>query len=127
MFVASVDHGSTEAHVAFAARLSAWIERAGVGGSDAIGELAVGIADTLNAIVRAAPVVEAMVELDPTTEAGADKALDHLGRLHALLIAEAKYHLEELERRWPELEEALSARLPDDTADEDQPAVSNDR
>ena len=125
--MASVDHGSTGAHVAFAARLSAWIDRAGVEGSDAIGELAVGIADTLNAIARAALVVEALVDLDPTTEAGADEALDQLGRLHALLITEAKYHLEELERRWPELEDALLARLPEDPEDEDQPAVSNDR
>ena len=125
--MASIGHASTSAHVAFAARLSAWIDRAGVVGGDAIGELAVGIADTLNAIARAAPVVEALVELDPTTETGADRALDQLGRLHALLITEAKYHLEEAERRWPELENALLARLPDDPEDEDQPAVSNDR
>jgi hypothetical protein len=108
------DHGDTARHVAFADELGRWIQRAGVSDSDAIADLAVGMADILNASARAACELEAMLRLDPTTASGADAALTRIGYLHALYLTEILEHAQELARRWPLLEEAVAARVPDE-------------
>ena len=116
-----INHSVAAEHVAFAANLARWIERAGVTDDEAIGDLAVGFADTLAAAAAAGPVLEELLTLDPRTAEGADRALEKLGYLHALLISEAKYHLEDLERRWEILEALLLATAPADATDDEDP------
>ena len=112
------DQGSLDQHVLFANRLSAWICRAGVSDGDAVGDLAVGFADVVYASATAAGELEALLSLDPTVPADAELALKRLGYLRALFLTEIKWHVEDLERRWDELEGQLSARAPDDPDDE---------
>ncbi len=108
------DHSDVAQHVAFVDELARWIEKAGVADGDAIGDLAVGFADILNASASGSRVLEELIALDPTGSAGADAALTKLGYLHALFITEIKSHAEDLERRWDVLEKCLAARAPDD-------------
>ena len=108
------NHSNVVEHVAFAGELSRWIERAGVTDSEAIGDLAVGFADILNASASASRVLEELIALDPNESVGAEAALTKLGYLHALFITEIKAHAEDLERRWDTLEECLGARVPVD-------------
>jgi hypothetical protein len=93
------DHSASDQHVAFAGELSRWIERAGVTEADAVGDLAVGFADIVQAAATASRELEALIALDPTDSAGADAALAKLGYLRALFITEIKSHAEDLERR----------------------------
>src|SRR5690349_7231470 len=74
-----IDHSNTAQHVAFAGSLARWIERAGVDDGESRADLAVGMADVLNAATRAAQELEAMLQLDPQKPDGADQALTHLG------------------------------------------------
>jgi hypothetical protein len=117
------DHTDTAHHVAFAAALSRWLERAGLSDGEAVADLAVGMADVLNAAGRAAVELDALLALDPSEPAGADAALTRLGYLHALFLSEMTGHLDDLARRWESLEERLLLTAPNDESDEpDLPA-----
>jgi len=67
MTIAPRKHSEVAQHVAFAGELARWIERAGVTDADAIGDLAVGFADILNASANASRVLEELIALDPKT------------------------------------------------------------
>ena len=103
-----------QAHVAFAGRLAAWVKRAGVTDDAAIGDIAVGFADIIDGAARAKRELEAMLALDPRDPTDALQAIAHLGYLQALFIGEIKAHAEDLEARWPMLEECVAAFLPPD-------------
>src|SRR5688500_16035462 len=108
-----LDHSSTAAHVAFAGRLSGWLRRAGVP-DDAASTAAVGFADILNAAGRAAPELEAMLELDPSKPEEEDKARGRLCYLHAIFLTEIKDHVDALATHWEAVEAPLLATAPDD-------------
>ena len=114
----SDDRAAIERHVAFANALARWVRRAGVT-EDAVGDLAVGFADTLHAAESARPELEALLALDPTNPADADQALSRLGYLNALFFTEMKSHIEDLERRWEELESRLLTITPDEAVEDD--------
>ena len=114
----SEDRAAIERHVAFADALARWVRRAGVS-DEAVGDLAVGFADTLHAAESARPELEALLALDPTKPADADEALSRLGYLNALLFTEMKSHIEDLERRWDELEARLLSVAPDEVIEGD--------
>jgi hypothetical protein len=116
------DDTGVAAHVAFAGRLARWVERAGVTDGEAIGDLAVGFADILDAAARARPELDALLELDPRDPAGADQALTHLGYLRALFVGEIKSHADDLANRWTQLEDRLAAT----TAPENDPDEQNE-
>ena len=114
----SEDRAAIEQHVAFANALARWVRRAGVS-EEAVGDLAVGFADVLHAAESARPELEALLALDPTKPADADQALSRLGYLNALFLTEMKSHIEDLDRRWEELEARLLAVAPDEAVEED--------
>ena len=104
------DGGRISAHVQFAGQLTRWMERAGIPDGPTQADLGVGFADIVFAAAEAERALQLLVSTDPTQVAGADEALTHLGYLNALFLSEIKYHLEDLERAWPALEELLAAR-----------------
>ena len=59
-----------------------------------------------------------MLLLDVTKPDEADQALGQMGILYTWLFDEIKYHLGELEREWPQLEERVLALGPPDTDEE---------
>jgi hypothetical protein len=118
-----VDHAHTASHVSFAAALNRWIERAGVADGDIRADLAVGMADILNAAAQAARELEALTQLDPQRPDDADRALSILAYLHVLFDTEIGGHLEDLRARWAVLEQAVSATAPPDPSDADDGAT----
>jgi hypothetical protein len=109
-------------HVAFAGRLTPWMERAGVLDGETQADLGVGFADIIFAASEAEKALKELVALDPQTVEGAREALSHLGYLHALFLTEIKDHLSDLERTWPVLEQhlVLTADFGDDDDDDPQ-------
>jgi hypothetical protein len=102
---------STEAEVALVGRLSAWLERAGVTDPEHRATLAVGLGDTLASARRTADALERMLRQDPTTEAGAEQALEQTGMMSAWLFSEIQHHVGELAAIWDEqLVAPLAAR-----------------
>jgi hypothetical protein len=119
-----VDHADTASHVSFAGALNRWIERAGVADGDVRADLAVGMADILNAAAQAGRELEALMQLDPQRPDDADRALSTLAYLHVLFDHEIGGHLEDLRTRWSVLEQALCATAPPDPSDADESATS---
>ena len=114
------DHADTQQHVAFAGALARWIECAGVTNSEAVADLAVGMADVLHAAAQAAQELDALLQLDPRHPAGADAALTRLGKLNALFLFEMSHHLEDLTWRWESLEAPLLVTAPADADGESE-------
>ena len=114
----AVTDDEVKAHVAFAAGLTGWMERAGVNGGARQADLGVGFADIIHAARQADRALQDLVAPDPSTPAGAERALTHLGYLHALFLFEVKEHLADLEREWPALEAELARRAWPDVEDE---------
>lgn len=105
----SMQRSVTE-NVALARRLTTWLRAAGVKHS----EMAVDIADIIFAARDVAQSIEDMLVLQPNQPHEADKALEYVGKLRALLFSELKPHIEDLEQTWPELEQRLDKLSPDD-------------
>lgn len=103
-------------NVALADRLASWLRSAGVTRT----ELAVDLADTLGAARHVQVLVDQLLALEPANPQDAERALQHLGALHAWLFGEMKYHIEELWLGWPEIEAKLEEALPEQPSEQSQ-------
>ena len=101
-------------HVRFAGELTEWMAQAGIPDGATQADLGVGFADIIFAAGEAEAALRLLLQTDPRSPEGADKALTHLGYLNALFLSEIKDHLEDLERAWPGLETLLASRVPPD-------------
>ena len=99
-----------KANVRLAAETSEWLRRAGVPDAS-VPELAVGLSDIIYAVRACERELRAMLEADPADRDGADRAQDHLASLEVRLLNEVSWHLDDLRKHWPKLEDALEARL----------------
>jgi hypothetical protein len=100
-------------HIAFAKELTTWLTRAAV-------QAPISGADFADVVFGARTVDRCLRELlqcDPRTEAGADRAASLLGRIHAWLFSEIKNHLADLESAWPSLESRLAELSEERTAE----------
>lgn len=94
---------------ALAGRLGAWLREAGVEQS----EVAVDFADTVMAGRSVEAILSRLVSLRPESPQDGEEALRLLGELHTWIFGEMKFHIQELERAWPRLEEKLGELAPD--------------
>lgn len=89
-------------------QIAGWFRSAGIEQSD----IAVDVVDTIVAARKVEEILHKMLALRPNQPQDAAQALEHIGKLHAWFFSEMKYHLEELERAWPEIEERISILVP---------------
>jgi hypothetical protein len=90
--------------VELAERLAAWLRAAGMEDTG----LAVDFSDVIAAARRAEQILSRLLELRPRDAECAGELFDDLCELQVWLFGEMKYHLGELERAWPLLEECLT-------------------
>jgi hypothetical protein len=112
--VAADNQNDISTNVRFAGELREWMAQAGVPDGATQADLAVGFADIIFAAGQAEAALRLLLQTDPRSPEGADRALTHLGYLNALFLSEIKGHLEDLEQAWPGLEMLLASRLPPD-------------
>jgi hypothetical protein len=106
-----VDLSTASAHVAFTARVSTWLAKAGVTDPDARATLAVGLVDFLAAAREVEAQLEAALDLDTDIPEEADEALTHIGGIPAWLFGEARDHANEMEPLWEDhLEVPLASK-----------------
>lgn len=95
-----------EEHIAAVQQLGEWLRDAGVESPG----LAVDMIDAVAAGRQVEKLVDQIVRIDVSESEGANKVLEHLGTLHALLFTELKPHLRNLEKAWPRFERAIISR-----------------
>lgn len=107
---AGFSHPEPAETVALTHKISAWTRSAGLSHV----HVSVDLADIVAAASYAEQALQEMLALDVNDPAQAAEALDRLGQIHAWLFTELKVHLEQLEQKWPDLEERLAALAPSD-------------
>ena len=96
--------------VRLASQLRAWLDRIGAAETGA----AVDFADIIAAGWEVETLVRHLLTLDPQNPADADEAASVLGKLHAWLIVEMRWHLYCLKKNWGTIEDRLSVFMPPD-------------
>ena len=97
-------------HLRFVHQLSRWFERAGVTSAKTRAHLAVDLADSLFAAGEIERLIDKMLDCNPATRRGADRALRHAGNIDALAFTEIKDHVRSLQRVWaPQLMKRLAS------------------
>ena len=100
--------------VALTGQIQAWLRTAGVPENG----MSVDLADILSAARHVDELIASMLLLDPNNPLEADKALTHVGSMHAWLFTEMKPHLEMLREAWPTIEDRLASLGSPDDEDE---------
>lgn len=97
-------------HLALTRAIDSWVQRLSEGDQELAADVAVDLADLLHAAAAVRRELDHLLIADLGDPQGSDAALQSAANIAVQLFTELKQHLESLEQRWPQVEEALARR-----------------